>query len=193
MTGSSTTNSVTPGSTQGGGLTGQGVQQPQFRAFGESLNQNATDFVGRGTADGFVGQRLSGQPNVGGTIGPQFGALGGNQGGTNAGRGQATGPSRAVRLRPRHRVAFSYSPLRDPSVRNSLQTHLRPLQDRITGTEASLTPDGTLVLRGTALDDEARKLAEALARLEPGIRKVENQIIVAPAPPQLRTPSESAE
>ena len=82
---------------QGGNLTGQGVQQPQFRAFGELLNQNTSGFVGGGAADRFVGQQFAGQQNARGGLGPQFGGLGGNPGTTARGTGQTSSRSRAVR------------------------------------------------------------------------------------------------
>ena len=189
--GSTTTGTTSStASSQGGNLTGQGVGQPQFRAFGEAVNQNPTGFVGRGANEGFIGQQLAGQADVGAGVGPQFGGLGANRDNTSTGQGQTTGPSRAARLRPRHRVAFSYSPHRSDVVRSSLQTHFGSLRDRVSGVETSLTPDGTLILQGSAVSPEAKKLAEALARLEPGVRRIDNQITVSPAPPRLEPPTE---
>lgn len=186
-TGGTTTST---GGTQGSNLTGQGVGQPQFRSFGEALNQNPTGFVGRGAIEEFTGQQLAGQANIGAGVGPQFGGLGTNRDNTDTGQGQTTGPSRAVRLRPRHRVAFSYLPHRSDLVRSRLQTHFGSLRERLSGVETSLAPDGTLTLRGSAVSPEARKLAEALARLEPGVRSIDNQITVSPAPPRLEPPTE---
>ncbi len=57
---------------------------------------------------------------------------------------------------------------------------LSPLEVRVA--------DGTAILRGTVATDRDRDLAERLARLEPGIWKVNNELVVAgePAP---RTPA----
>ncbi|MCA9076073.1 MAG: BON domain-containing protein [Planctomycetaceae bacterium] len=180
--GSTTASTTTTTNTQGSNLTGQGVQQPQFRAFGDALNQNPSGFVGRGASDGFTGQQFAGQSNVNGNVSPQLGGLGANRGNTNAGQSQPSGPSRAARLRPRHRVAFSFSPLRIDAVRSNVANHINFLDGRVSGVETTLTPDGTLMLQGTAVSPDARKLAEALARLEPGVRRIDNQISVSPSP-----------
>ncbi|MGD9856252.1 MAG: BON domain-containing protein [Planctomycetaceae bacterium] len=179
------------GGRQGGGLSGQGVQQPQFQAFGTNQNQNASGFIGRGTGDTFVGQQQAAQQNARGGFGTQFGGLGaqlgGNQGaGTTArGTGQTTTRSRAERLRPQHRVAFSFAPANASIVTTRLQTQIRPLQagGRLGDVVFSFDGDGTVMLQGTAASIDDRELAAALARLEPGVRRVDNQIVVPQAIP----------
>jgi hypothetical protein len=46
----------------------------------------------------------------------------------------------------------------------------------------------TVILRGQVADDNQRRLAEGMIRLEPGVREVVNQIRVAPPAPGLRMP-----
>lgn len=171
---------------QGQGPSGLGSQQPEFRAFGETNSQDASLF-GQSPAEAFARQQQLQQR--GGTFGPQFGQQFGNFGQgsplglSNRGTGQPAIRSRAERLRPRHRVAFSFAPVSAEAVGARLQTRMRPLrlQGRVQDAEFSLSEDGTLTLRGTAASAEDRELAAAVARLEPGVRRVDNQI-VAPSP-----------
>ena len=44
--------------------------------------------------------------------------------------------------------------------------------------------DGTATLTGTVASDHERALAEQLLALEPGVRRVDNQLSVAPAAPK---------
>ena len=192
--------------TQGGSLTGEGVGQPEFRPFGSTLDLNSAGIGGLGAADAFAAQQrggqqmgLGGQQALGLGTAQQFGGLGGRsfggpaggRGALTPGAGQATTRSRAEQLRPRHRVSFPYSPVSNTQVSTSLRVHLRPLQGRIRDAQFSLAEDGTLTLRGTAASADARELAEAVARLEPGVRRIDNQIVVPQAPnPSPQPPGE---
>ncbi len=40
--------------------------------------------------------------------------------------------------------------------------------------------NGAMVLRGTVASESDRRMAELLMRLEPGVRSIDNQIVVAP-------------
>jgi hypothetical protein len=203
-TGSGTTG--TGGTTSGGGTnTGSGSSsinfgntqsqsggstlQPALREFGTPQTQTTTGFVGRGTTGTFIGATQPGQTGAGGfgaTGGGRFGGFGGFGGGFfggQFGRGttqpQQPSLSRAEQLRPRHRVAFDYQPIETAAVTTNLRTHLQPVSNRVSGVQVEVDPQGRAILRGAAASEDARRLAEALARLEPGVRSVDNQITVA--------------
>jgi len=48
----------------------------------------------------------------------------------------------------------------------------------LSGIVVSLQPDGVAILSGETASPESAKLAENLLRLQPGVRRVENQTIV---------------
>lgn len=206
MTGSasgagSTTGGTTGTSTAGGstsarsgrqaGTTGQGIDRPQLESFGSTQNQNRSTFTGPGASNTFVGQQQLQQQNARAAFAAQFGGLGaqfgafGNPGTqtTARGTGQTTTRTRAERLRPRHRVAFSFTPIAPAATSTRLQSLVRPLQadGRLRDVELSIDEAGTVILRGTAATLEDRELAAAIARLEPGVRRVDNQILVTDA------------
>ena len=105
------------------------------------------------------------------------------QGGTNqSSSGRPSGPARRQSLQAQHRVAFNYAPARTNSVSESVGTRLGQVSTRVNlkniNTEAI---DGKVTIRGEALSEDARKVAEHMARLEPGVRSVDNQLTVKPS------------
>ncbi len=56
------------------------------------------------------------------------------------------------------------------------------LDERITAPIQVMIAGGTVVLRGSVVNEEARAVAGHLARFEPGIRTVQNELTVAPPP-----------
>jgi osmotically-inducible protein OsmY len=70
------------------------------------------------------------------------------------------------------------SELRDTIARSSRLTSRDNIQLGMDG--------GTVVLRGTVVDDHERRLAESLVRLSPGVRDVRNELQVRGEPPQPR-------
>ena len=42
------------------------------------------------------------------------------------------------------------------------------------------TPNGVVILRGKVGSEDQKKLAAAMARLEPGVREVRNELVVSP-------------
>ncbi len=141
-----------------------------------------TEFIGAGQRGAGTQTTRQGQFGQGG----QFGSFGQFGGGAGRGGGQQRGGlgststlSRAERLRPRHRIAFDFAPVTVDVVRTNLQTRFLPTQNQLGGIDVDVDAQGRAILRGTAVSEDARKLAEALARLEPGVRKVTNEIDVA--------------
>jgi hypothetical protein len=191
--------------TQQGGL--QAGALAETGSLGAQIGQSG--FVGgRGNAESFIGARQqtgTGQQSGNfGTRGGQsanFGALqGGRGGGASYGEGgdyggqqsqQSRNAQRAISLRPQQRLGFAYS-RPTPEV---IAANLNARFARITAAPATpnVTPparqqiqmemdnQGVLTLRGTVETADARKLAEVMARLEPGVRKVANELEVQPA------------
>lgn len=88
-----------------------------------------------------------------------------------------------LKIRPIHRVAFTYSPRTIVKLNTSLKTQFVQLASRnprFQGLTLALNSNREVVLRGTVKDAATRKLAAAMARLEPGVRTVKNEIVVMP-------------
>jgi hypothetical protein len=195
-----------------GDLAGE-LAGPQLRTFGETVDvTDGTGFAGRGNAaQNFVGGLVQGQGQA--TLGGrgqtnQFQSLN-RQGQFRQQFQQPTGPSRSDQIRPRHRIAFSYTPQQTQTVATTLQTWLAPLASNPDGLTTPIAPGGTLAavstpasgnpggagnaagvsvtmndqgvatLTGTVATEHAARLAAAIARQEPGVRSVENQLTVA--------------
>ncbi|MFO1002000.1 MAG: BON domain-containing protein [Planctomycetaceae bacterium] len=63
---------------------------------------------------------------------------------------------------------------------NSVQlTTFSSKRPELSGINVELTADGVAVLTGTSPSTETSRLAANLVRLQPGVRKVNNQIAVA--------------
>ena len=176
--------------TPGGTNLNQGTgAQPTLQDFGSG-------FVGNSQNSGrFVGSQFSGQQQVQGG-----GSSGRNTFGSSAsrGRGGTTGrrstmpnqgarSSRTKRVRPRLRVAFITQPRSMTTVKASLDTRFSKLLSRRTelaGVSISVGKvAGHLVLAGKVPNESALKKAAALVRMEPGVRKVDNQLVIAQAEP----------
>jgi hypothetical protein len=126
--------------------------------------QNRLNIGNRNRAGGGANDRLN-----------QNGGFGQNQFGNQAGNRPRT------TVRAAQRVAFEYPQPVPAEVRTSLQTQFRQLSDRrpqLAGISIALDGGDQAVLRGEVATEDARKLAEAVARLEPGVRTVKNEITV---------------
>lgn len=166
----------------GQGIGGQGAQSPTFMTFGTEVDvTGGTGFVGRGdAAQNFVGGTIQPGQGAAQNFGPansQFAAI--NRQGQVARGTQQAGPSRSERIRPRHRIAFSYTPRQTESIAATLQSRLTNLSSPIAGVQVTLDNEGTAILSGTTDSTYDARLAAALARLEPGVRTVRNELTVA--------------
>ena len=136
----------------------------------------ASGFVGRSDNSGrFVGNVNAAQQTTRNSR--NFQAL---QGGNRNVQPGATGQTR-LKIRPVHRVAFTYSPRGTARIGASLNlqfTKLAQRHPRFQGLTLALNGSNEVVIRGTVKTESTRKLAAAMARLEPGIRKVKNEIVV---------------
>jgi osmotically-inducible protein OsmY len=91
-------------------------------------------------------------------------------------------------MRVSRRLAFEAPQLPAPVMAMNLQSQFLTLQSSLPGISVQAAEPGHVVLQGTVATEDARRLAEAVARLEPGVRTITNQITVpnaAPAGPQL--------
>jgi hypothetical protein len=188
------------GSASGGSFLGATSGTSTSRTGSGTQSVGSTSFMGP-----YFGNPLSlGIPNSSGTLptSPTFGTLlytvSGSSGtnSTYAGLGGASGSiggtattttgapggsSYGVRRAPAYTttLGFKYNPEPPARVQSDLQQSLSH-SDRLPSRDGiRVEVDGsTVVLRGTVTDDHERRLAEALARLTPGVRDLRNELNV---------------
>ena len=176
----------------GAGTTTSGINLNQGAAAQPNIQNFGSGFVGQSQNQGrFIGSQFSGQQQIrGGNTGGRntFTAgrgQGRNRGGGNTNRNRVTGRNtRTKRVRPRHRVAFSFNTPSMASAKASLDVRFSLLLDRrpeFRGVKIVAGKAGELTLSGRVPDATARRMAVALVRMEPGVRKVTNQLSVATA------------
>lgn len=184
---------------------GAGGQSDNLDAnFGERGTTNeTTGFIG-GNANalqgGFVGQNQTvngnAQNNAFGNRG-QFGNLGGFQNGGRAGFGQQLQRQATRRIRTRLVLpadfAAEFRQVAAPKIQSRLTTQFQGINAAQAKSKVALgssrvfanakieviANDRTVILRGQVGSDRERKLAERIAKLEPGVDRVENQLVVA--------------
>ena len=164
---------------------------------GPSDNQNAgvdfainTDNV-QNAATGFVGSNSS-QAFVGGAreatnqqaTNRQFGAFQNTQNTSNTQSSQS-GTPRSIRTTMRIAFAAPSGTFAQQTgalaYSNSVQlTQFSTNRPELSGINVELTADGVAVLTGTSPSTDTSRLAANLVRLQPGVRRVNNQIAVAP-------------
>ncbi len=89
---------------------------------------------------------------------------------------QTQDPRRAIR--PQYRVAFDELPRPTTEIRSTLQPRFDSLSQTpaLRGVAYELDTEGVVVLRGTVETPAQRRLAENVVRLEPGVKKVRNEL-----------------
>lgn len=158
------------------GLTTMGTVQnltPQNGFIGRSdAAQNS--FIGRSNAQNAANNAGQGRnfnrANTGGSTQNQF----------NAGQ---TGP-KVPAFRPQMRVAFTAPPLPLSNVQTSMGhsfDRIKERNEKLRGVQFEVNADRSVTLRGQVDTAGAKKLVEFLAMLEPGVRKVKNELTVATA------------
>lgn len=177
---------------QSGGQTGFGQTGQQRQ--GQAGAANAA-FLGANTAGGFIGRSTQGQTgnfqnaanqnrggnNRGGGGQNQnlLNLLGGMGGGGNQGGQTSTAPA----IRPRQKVAFDYPQPSPTRIQASFQRQLTGISRRFPQfQDVDSTPGiaGEVVLTGTVPTERDAQLAANLARLEPGVRTVRNELKYPP-------------
>jgi hypothetical protein len=140
-----------------------GLTQSQFGNRGAFGQQNRSQF---GTGQ---------QGRNGGFGGGGFG------GGFNGMNG--LGANAQVPLQVRQRIAFTYPDIPAGRAATRLDTQfnrMAPRNPAFAQVSLELDGGGTVVLQGTVPTAEASAVAEAMARLEPGVREVRNELQIAP-------------
>lgn len=159
--------------------------QPTLQSFG-------TGFVGGSQNQGrFVGSQFAGQQQSRGG-GTGMNTFGGGRGGARGGSGRFSMPNRASRttrtrrVRPSHRVAFTFQSRSMTTIKTSLDTRFSSLltsRPQFKGVTVAVGKPGELTLSGEVPTAAAQRMAAAMVRMEPGVRKVINQLSVAAAAP----------
>lgn len=153
-----------PGNTAAGQIGPGGITQQQTGGF-----TGGNDSSGR-----FVGSQNAGQQRV-----QNFGNFGNL--GQGFGGGQPTNKTPKRSIRPVHRVAFKYSARQTAAVRTSIGVNLGRIRTRrpeFSGVQFELAEGGRVTLTGNVADSGTKKLAAMLVRMEPGVRKIENNLTV---------------
>lgn len=137
----------------------------------------ATPLGGAGRAGGGLRQRTNANP-LNDPNNPIGGGFGGNQ---NRRQGYI--------VRPQQRIAFEYPARSASEVGTSVRTQFTQIADRretLGDVRVETGANGVVTLRGEVATEDARQLAAAVARLEPGVREVRNELTVAGATPDRR-------
>ena len=141
----------------------------------------AETFIGSNAAEAFVGgaREATGQQSTN----RQFQAFQDNQTASSA-ETQQTGTPREIRTVLA--ISFNYPTAlmaqqtgRLASANSLSLVRFSSTRPELSGINVSLTSQGTAILTGALPTVESRRLAANLIRLQPGVRKVENQIAVA--------------
>lgn len=178
-TGTSTTGSSTTGSSRSSG-TGTSGTQTGSTVGSNTLGSNATQsFIGGNQTQGFVGgARESSQMQ---NMNRQFQAIQNNQSQSSQ---QSTGTPRQIRAALS--VGFAFPSATAPEMTGRLANANQPSLDRFAATRPELSgvsvvvnSQGVAVLTGSTATTESRRLAANLIRLQPGIRRVDNQLTVS--------------
>ncbi|MEZ6089054.1 MAG: BON domain-containing protein [Pirellulaceae bacterium] len=140
--------------------------------------QTAPSFSTQGQAGNAAGNRLGGAGGFGGA-GAFGGAFGGafNQLFGTTPQGNLQDSSRRFRTRLRSDIEVEL-PSSETRV-DRIERHLAamPVQSRIAGVSLTMN-DRTVILTGTVKTAKDRRMAEMLMRLEPGVSKVDNRLVV---------------
>lgn len=166
-----------------GGAGFENLANSQGMQFGQ-LGQNLANagFIGA-NQNGFIGNRMTGQQS--GFSNQMMQAFQGlSRGGSGFNNGQIGSQAPKLGIRPTQRIAFNFRASTPAAATSRVTTQFRRASTRrpeLAGVTTVAGDSGRVVLRGTVANDEARQLAAAMARLEPGVDDVVNELTVAPA------------
>jgi hypothetical protein len=174
----------------GGTDTGTGTAAPAttldaetaFSAIERGDTIGSTDSTGRGFSDasaatgGGGGGGGAGLGGLGGFGGGGFGGLGNLFGNFNTG-GQSTKP--AIRTRMRSAINVQATPPARVQQIATLRFRSLATQPQLRGIQVAMQGK-TAVISGVVSSDRDRRMSELLMRLEPGVQRVDNQVVVSP-------------
>ncbi len=182
-----TTGGITAG-TGGSTNTGQGTANVELST---EVDTSAFDTIDRGstvggtTEVGFgLGSEAGGGARSTGGIGGgglgAFGGLGGLGSLFGGGLGGSAQSSKPI-IRTRIRSAIQIDPIPPARVQQTATTRLRklPSQRNLAGVNVQMF-GRTAVVSGTVGTERDRRMTELLLRLEPGVSKVDNRVVVSP-------------
>lgn len=172
--------------TSGQAASGNALAGPQISTqLGQlSATVGQGGFVGRSDSAGrFVGNAMTGQQSVQGTnVGRAGGRNTNYTSQQNNFNNQQTGMLSQRVVRPRLSIAFDYNRRPETTVQTNLSTEfqrLRTNRPSLDGVQVVLGSDRQAVLRGTVPSENDKKLAAMLARMEPGVSSVKNELTIA--------------
>ena len=177
---SSSTGSSSSGSSTGSsGNANAGVSG--FSINTDNVQNAATGFVGSNSSQAFVGGARQATNQQ--ATNRQFGAFQNTQNTSNTQSSQS-GTPRSIRTTMRIAFAAPSGTFAQQTgalaYSNSVQlTQFSSNRPELSGINVELTADGVAVLTGTSPSTDTSRLAANLVRLQPGVRKVNNQIAVA--------------
>lgn len=173
------------GGGQGGGGVAQGFDSGSIvdasafsnaEAFGATVNQGQGGFVGRNDSSGrFVGNtQAGGQAAFQQT--PNFGNRSAASGQSNRGSTSSTRNLNVVR--PVLRIAFTHPTIGAGKASDSLKSQIERIKnnERFTDIGIAIDDKATVTLTGEVETSHEAKLLALIARMEPGVRKVKNEI-----------------
>ena len=181
------TGATTGQATTGAGATTGGEQAATALNADEAfagIQRGATVGATAGTGQGFGIGATASTTTRGGGGGGGFGGLGGlgGFGGLNSlFGGGAAGQNTKSAIRTRLRSAVQGNPISPQQVQQSASSRLQtlPASNRING--VNVTMEGrTAIVTGVVNSDRDRRMSELLMRLEPGVSRVENRVIISP-------------
>ena len=188
-TGGSATSSPTATTRGAGGAAGAGIGGTSALNTQAGTGAISTDFgsgfVGRSENTGrLVGNQLVGQQQSQQTA--RFNAGRAGSGRFNAGNfNQSNSSSRRRMIRPRQRIAFAYRKRGTAAIGKSLKVRFERVpryRSAFKTVSFEMNAEGRVILKGEVSSEQTRKLAANMVRLEPGVRSIQNELTVKPAP-----------
>jgi osmotically-inducible protein OsmY len=166
-------------------LTGQSLTGLQSGAQGDFVGRS--DNSGRFVGDQRAGQQLQGaaRSRLGGFGQRQQSSANEDRGRFEEGRPIPNNRQTVRMIRPRQKIAFEFPERASTAIDQSLQRRMSQVAAvDAQGADISIVVDaqGVVVLTGTVGSAEAKRLAAIMARLEPGVREVDNRLEVVGAP-----------
>ena len=161
----------------GSGLTGSGTSG--ISSPGTTGTTAAQSFIGGNATQSFVGGGLQATQQA---TNRQFQAIQSMNSQSDS-QSQTTGTPREVRTTIS--IGFSFptattaqSPGRLSSANEVSLSRFAGLRPEFSGISVAMTSQGIAVLTGSTVSTESKRLAANLMRLQPGVRKVDNQVAV---------------
>jgi hypothetical protein len=165
--------------------------KPPFAAGSSALTPPA--FVGRGNPGGrFIGVRQSGQQTAGTaggsasqSPGPAERPVAGSTEPAAVGDPARQGSSTRHAFRPRERIAFSFPPATPTLIDAALASQFEKLANQypvFAAVQTETAAGGQVTLRGQVRAAADRRLVEILVRMQPGVRSVQNELMLTSPP-----------